>query len=60
VREHHSELLSDPSKDFLVTKMTFARATAEQKARSEKVDKATIHYNSRITLTGIPLEQMKY
>jgi predicted helicase len=60
VKEHHDELLSDPAKDFLVQKMTFARPTPEQKARGEKWDRTTIHYNSRITLTGIPLEAYDY
>ena len=53
MQEHHDELLSDPAKDFLVTKMTFARPSAEQKARGEKWDRTTIHCNSRITLSGI-------
>jgi predicted helicase len=60
VKEHHDELLSDPKKDFLVQKMTFARPSAEQKARGEKWDRTTIHYNSRITLSGIPLEAYDY
>lgn len=53
VAEHHSELLSDPATDFLVQKMTFGR-------RDKQVDKTTIHYNARITLTGIPLEAYDY
>ena len=60
VQEFTSELFTDPAKDFLVQKMIFGRATAEQKARSEKVDKTTIHYNARITLSGIPLEAYDY
>jgi predicted helicase len=60
VQEFTSELFSDPAKDFLVQKMTFGRATAEQKASGEKVDKTTIHYNARITLSGIPLEAYDY
>lgn len=60
VQEHHDELLSDPAKDFFVTKMTFARPSPEQKARGEKWDRTTIHYNSRITLSGIPLETYDY
>ena len=60
VKEHHDELLSDPKKDFLVQKMTFARPSAEQKAHGEKWDRTTIHYNSRITLSGIPLEAYEY
>lgn len=53
VPEFASELLSDPAKDFLVTKMTFGR-------KDKQVDKTTIHYNARITLTGIPLEAYDY
>ena len=60
VQEFTSELFSDPTKDFLVQKMTFGRATAEQKASGEKVDKTTIHYNARITLSGIPLKAYDY
>ena len=53
VQEFASELLSDPAKDFLVQKMTFGR-------KDKQVDKTTIHYNARITLTGIPLEAYDY
>lgn len=53
VKEHHSELLSDPAKDLLVQKMTFGR-------KDKQVDKTTIHYNARITLTDIPLEAYDY
>lgn len=60
IQEHHNELLSDSAKDFLVQKMTFARPTHEQKARGEKWDRTTIHYNSRITLSGIPAEAYDY
>ena len=60
VNESTGELFLEPEKDFLVQQMTFGRATAEQKARGEKVDKTTIHYNSRIMLTNIPLEAYDY
>lgn len=60
VQESTSELFLDPEKDFLVQKMTFGRPTAEQKTGGERVDKAKIHYNSRIMLTGIPLEAYNY
>jgi predicted helicase len=60
VKEHHSELLSDPTKDFLVQKMTFARPSAEQKALGEKWDRTVIQYNARITLSGIPPEAYDY
>lgn len=53
VKEYASELLSDPAKDFLVQKMSFGR-------KDKQVDKTTIIYNSRITLTGIPLEAYDY
>jgi predicted helicase len=53
VKEYASELLSDPAMDFLVQKMTFGR-------KDRQVDKTTIHYNARITLTGIPLEAYDY
>lgn len=53
VQEFANELLSDPAKDFLVQKMTFGR-------KDKQVDKTTIHYNARITLTGIPLEAYDY
>jgi predicted helicase len=53
VQEFASELLSDPAKDFLVQKMTFGR-------KDRQVDKTTIIFNSRITLTGIPLEAYDY
>lgn len=53
VQEFTSELLSDPAKDFLVQKMTFGR-------KDRQVDKTTIHYNPRITLTGIPLAAYDY
>jgi len=53
VQEFASELLSDPATDFLVQKMTFGR-------KDRQVDKTTIHYNARITLTGIPLEAYDY
>ncbi len=60
MQEFASELLSDPAKDFLVQKMTFGRPSAEQKANGQKQDKTTIHYNARITLSGIPLPAYDY
>ncbi len=62
--EHRSALAQDaalaeqcsalPSvENFLVQKMTFGR-------KDKQVDKTTIHYNARITLTGIPLEAYDY
>jgi predicted helicase len=49
VQEHSSELTLDPAKDYLVQKMTFGR-------KDRQLDKTTIHYNSHLTLSGIPLE----
>mgnify|MGYP002783716194 CR=1 FL=1 len=50
----------DPESDYLVTKMTYARPTAEQKAAGHKWDKTRIIYNSHITLCGIPPEALEY
>jgi predicted helicase len=60
VKEHASELLSDPAKDYLVQKMTYGRPTAAQKAAGERADRTTLHYNAQITLMGIPLEAYDY
>ena len=54
------ELGLDPWKQFHVTKMTFAKPTPAQKAAGLKVDKTRIHYNSHLTLDGIPLEAYDY
>ena len=59
--KEHTELLGlDPWKQFAIQKMTFARATAAQKAAGEKWDKTKIVYNSHVTLSGIPLEAYSY
>jgi predicted helicase len=50
------ELGLDPWKQFHVSKMTFAKPTPTQKAAGFKADKTRIHYNSNLTLDGIPLE----
>lgn len=60
VAEEGVPLLPDEEKDFLVTKMSFGRPTAEQKAAGLKWDKTVIVYNSKITLRGIPLEAYDY
>ncbi len=60
VQEVTTELFSDSPKHFIVQKLTFGRVTAEQRERGEKVDKTTIHYNSYITLTGIPIDAYDY
>lgn len=53
VHEHTSALGLDPTKDFLVQKMTFGR-------KEKQVDKTAITYNSHIALSGIPLEAYDY
>lgn len=45
---------------YKVSKMTFARPTAEQKAAGLKWDKTRIIYNSHIAITKIPLEAYEY
>ncbi len=41
-------------------KMTFGKATAEQKAAGVRYDRSVIQYNDRITLRGIPEEAYRY
>lgn len=41
-------------------KMRFGKPTAEQKAAGEKVDRSVIHYNARITVSGIPEAAYRY
>ncbi len=41
-------------------KMRFGKPTLDQKSAGEKVDKSVIHYNDRITISGIPLEAYRY
>lgn len=41
-------------------KMTFGKASAEQKAVGERYDRSIIHYNDRITVSGIPAEAYRY
>ena len=41
-------------------KMRFGKPSSEQKAAGERHDRATIHYNGRITLSGIPQEAYRY
>ena len=60
VNEHRTDLTLDPATAYLVQKMTFGRPSVEQKANGDKHDKTTIHYNSHVTLTGIPLEAYEY
>lgn len=59
--EEHSEILAlNPKRHYLVTKMTYARPTAKQKAAGQKWDKTRILYNSHITLSGIPPKAIEY
>jgi len=58
--EHCDTLALDPAKLYAVTKMTYARPTAEQKAAGAKWDKTRILYNSHVTLSGIPPEALDY
>ncbi|MBX3410305.1 MAG: DEAD/DEAH box helicase [Phycisphaeraceae bacterium] len=58
--EHCDVLAIEPEKLYTVTKMTYARPTAEQKAAGLKWDKTRILYNSHITLSGIPPEALDY
>jgi predicted helicase len=60
VHEETEDLGLDPWELYQVRKMTFARPSAAQKAAGEKWDKTRIIYNSKLTLTGIPLEAYDY
>jgi predicted helicase len=53
VKEHSTVFALDPEKHFVVQKMTFGR-------KDKQIDKTTIHYNSHLTLTGIPLAAYDY
>jgi len=41
-------------------KMRFGKPTPEQKAAGAKADRSVIHYNDRITVSGIPEEAYRY
>lgn len=41
-------------------KMKFGKATVEQKAAGEKADRSIIHFNERISVSGIPDEAYRY
>ena len=45
---------------YKVQKMTFARPTAEQKARGRSGTRPRIIYNSHVTISKIPLEAYEY
>lgn len=51
--ESCNTLILDPKKDYYVHKMIFGR-------KGKELDKTTIHYNSNIKLSGIPLESYEY
>jgi predicted helicase len=52
----------DPYGFFAVgaKKMSFGKASAEQKAAGERDDRTVINYNDRITLRGIPEDAYRY
>ncbi|GAB3668829.1 DEAD/DEAH box helicase [Nocardioides korecus] len=52
----------DPYDFFAVSakKMSFGKPAAEQKAGGQRVDRSVIHYNDRITLSGIPEDAYRY
>ncbi|TIC83616.1 damage-inducible protein [Nocardioides sp. GY 10113] len=54
--------VGDPYAFFSVgsKKMSFGKATAEQKAAGMKYDRSVIQYNDRITLRGIPEDAYRY
>lgn len=45
---------------YAIEKMRYGKPTAAQKSAGERVDKSTLVYNPRITLTGIPEEAHRY
>jgi predicted helicase len=53
LHEHSDTLPFDEWEHYRVQKMTFGR-------QRKMIDKGTIHYNSSITLSGIPLEAYEY
>lgn len=53
VKEHVSEFALDNKRFYEVQKMRFGK-------NENEVDKTVIHYNSHITLSGIPLEAFEY
>jgi hypothetical protein len=54
--ERSAEFVLAPWKQYHVSKMTFAKPSATQKAAGQKQDNTTIHDNSHLTLDGILLE----
>jgi predicted helicase len=41
-------------------KMRFGKPTPKEKAAGEKVDRSVVHYNDRITVSGIPEDAYRY
>jgi predicted helicase len=60
VEEIHDQLDLGLEDVYKVSKMTFARPTAEQKAAGLKWDRTRIIYNSHLTISKIPLEAYEY
>jgi len=60
VEEIHDKLDLGFDETYKVSKMTFARPSAEQKAAGTKWDKTCIVYNSHVAITKIPLEAYDY
>ncbi|WP_094584278.1 type ISP restriction/modification enzyme [Synechococcus sp. BO 8801] len=60
ISEQCDELCIDPWELFKLQKMTFARPSPKQKAQGLKWDKTRIVYNSKVTLSGIPLDAYDY
>ncbi|WP_323356548.1 DEAD/DEAH box helicase [Cyanobium gracile] len=59
-QEQSDQLCLDPWDLYRVKKMTFSRPNEAQKAEGLKWDKTRIIYNSKVTLTGIPLNAYDY
>lgn len=57
-----AEPQGDPYEFYSVgaKKMSFGKPSTEHKAAGEKRDRSVIHYNDRITLSGIPDEAYRY
>lgn len=53
LQESSNALVLDPKAHYRVEKMTFGR-------RGKEIDKSTIIFNSKVTLSGIPLETYEY
>jgi predicted helicase len=58
----HPQQDGDPYEFYAVggKKMSFGKASSEQKAAGERYDRSVIHYNDRITLRGVPEDAYRY